>query len=144
MRIDGEWNLCDDGILRPIIRCEVLAGDGFWRSTEFLVDTGADRTVFSANVLNSLHLKTSEVNKLIGGVGGVVESVTINTIIRLTCDDSRIVTVRGEFSACIRQESLDISVLGRDIMGMFAAIIDQPGEVISLVREKHKYTITNH
>jgi hypothetical protein len=28
MRIDGEWLLCDDGILRPVIRGEILASDG--------------------------------------------------------------------------------------------------------------------
>ena len=27
LRIDGEWLLCDDGILRPVIRGEILASD---------------------------------------------------------------------------------------------------------------------
>jgi len=57
MRIDGEWLLCDDGIPRPVIRGEILASDGTWQRAEFLVDTGADRTVFSAPVLASLHLQ---------------------------------------------------------------------------------------
>ena len=38
MRIDGEWLLCDDGILRPVIRGEILAIDGTWQRAEFLVD----------------------------------------------------------------------------------------------------------
>src|SRR5215471_11362957 len=45
MRIDGEWLLCDDDIVRPVIRGEILAHDGSWQAIEFLVDTGADRTV---------------------------------------------------------------------------------------------------
>jgi hypothetical protein len=47
MRVDGEWLQCLDGGTRPVIRAEVLGGDGVWRETEFLVDTGADRTVLS-------------------------------------------------------------------------------------------------
>jgi hypothetical protein len=36
MRIDGEWLLCDDNVLRPIIRGEILTGHGFWEPAEFL------------------------------------------------------------------------------------------------------------
>jgi hypothetical protein len=32
MRIDGMWYLCDDGMIRPVISGEVLAGDGTWVS----------------------------------------------------------------------------------------------------------------
>lgn len=48
MRINGEWLLFDDGVRRPVIRGEILTGAGSWEAAEFLVDTGADRTVFSA------------------------------------------------------------------------------------------------
>lgn len=54
MRIDGGWYACDDGILRPVIRGEILAANGFWEPALFLVDTGADRTVFSAAILEVL------------------------------------------------------------------------------------------
>src|SRR5438552_19191043 len=56
MRIDGMWHLCDDGIVRPVIRGEILAGDGSWVKAPFLVDSAADRTVFSADVMEGLHL----------------------------------------------------------------------------------------
>ena len=36
MLFSGVWYLCDDGIVRPIIRGEILAGDGSWRAAEFL------------------------------------------------------------------------------------------------------------
>jgi hypothetical protein len=57
MRINGEWYLCDDSVVRPVIRGEVLAGDGSWARVPFLVDTGADRTVFSAAILALLRLR---------------------------------------------------------------------------------------
>ena len=43
MQIRGLWHLCDDGKIRPVMRGEILAADGFWIKTPFLVDTGADR-----------------------------------------------------------------------------------------------------
>ncbi len=35
MQINGEWLLCDDGIERPVMRGEVLSGDGFWRANGY-------------------------------------------------------------------------------------------------------------
>lgn len=59
MQINGEWFLGDDGVARPVIRGEILAGNGSWVKTPFPVDTGADRTVFSAAILAALRLSTS-------------------------------------------------------------------------------------
>lgn len=77
MLFSGEWYLCDDRIVRPILRGEIQAGDGSWRAVEFLLDTGADRTVFSANVLEALHLRSGEPGERIGGLGGIVDSVVV-------------------------------------------------------------------
>ena len=73
---DGEWLLCDDGILRPVIRGEIPREcDGTWQRAEFLVDTGADRTVLSAPVLASLRPPpVSSPSSALGGVGGEVDS----------------------------------------------------------------------
>src|SRR5262245_40815890 len=57
MRTDGLWHLCDDGVIRPVIQGEVLGSNGSWFKVPFLVDSGADRTVFSAEVINSLQLQ---------------------------------------------------------------------------------------
>ena len=57
MQINGEWYLGDDDIVRPVIRGEILAGNGSWVKAPFLVDTGADRTVFSAAILANLRLQ---------------------------------------------------------------------------------------
>src|SRR5437868_13271043 len=56
MRIDGLWHPCNDGELRPIIQARALAADGRWVSVRFLVDIGADLTVFSADTLEDLGL----------------------------------------------------------------------------------------
>ena len=95
MRFNGEWLQCDDGVVRPIIRAEILNGGDSWRAFELLVDTGADRTVISANVLESLNVGTTAPNDRIGGIGGIVDSVTVNTQIRLSRDDGEKAIFRG-------------------------------------------------
>jgi len=79
MRFDGEWLLCDDGVARPVLRCEIRAADRSWRAAEFLIDSGADRTVFSANVLESLRLEVGPPAASIGGVGGTADVVAVGT-----------------------------------------------------------------
>ena len=49
MRISGRWLLCEDGIVRPAIEGTALAGDGSLLPVEFLVDVGADWTVFEGS-----------------------------------------------------------------------------------------------
>jgi hypothetical protein len=56
MLITGVWHHCDDGIIRPVIQAEILAHDNSWWKAPFLLDTGADRTVLSADVLTALRL----------------------------------------------------------------------------------------
>lgn len=96
MRFNGEWLQCDDLVVRPVLRAEILAGDGSWQAIEFLVDTAADRTVLSANVLEVLNLPTTVPCESIGGVGGRVDSVLIKTPIRLSRDDGYPTILRGE------------------------------------------------
>jgi predicted aspartyl protease len=73
MRIDGEWLLCDDGIIRPVIRGEILTANGAWQQAEFLVDTGADRTVLSAATLAVLGFRPLRAQERIAGLGGVAD-----------------------------------------------------------------------
>ena len=141
MRIDGEWLLCDDGIVRPVIRGEILASDGTWQRAEFLVDTGADRTVFSAAVLAALRLQPVVTQARLGGVGGVADSVVVETQVRLTREEAGKVVFRGRYAAVTELEALDMSVLGRDITGLFAVILDGPGSVVCLLGQQHQYTI---
>jgi len=141
MRIDGEWLLCDDGILRPVIRGEILASDGTWQRAEFLVDTGADRTVFSAPVLMSLRLQPVVTQARLGGVGGVVNSVVVETQVRLTREESGKIVLRGQYAAVTELQALDMSVLGRDIAGLFAVVVDRPSNVVCLGGQRYRYII---
>jgi hypothetical protein len=96
MRIDGQWLLCDDGVMRPVISGEILADNGSWEQSEFLVDTGADRTVFSAATLTKLGLQPVVMQEGIGGVDGMADAVIVETQIQLTREDAGNVVFRAQ------------------------------------------------
>lgn len=142
MRIDGEWYECDDGLVRPVIRGEILTAYGFWEPTPFLVDTGADRTVFSAAILDVLGFEaaTSRQGWKLGGLGGLASAVEVETKIRLSQEGGRHAHFRGAYAAVTQLEALDMSVLGRDITEMFAVIVDRTRDVVALLRDPHRYS----
>ena len=142
MRIGGVWHLCDDGMLRPVIHGEILASHGTWVKVPFLLDTGADRTVFSADVLEALDLQPSDSLDRLSGVGGLVDSVVVETPIRFTHDQAGKALFKGEFAGFKDVESLDMSVLGRDLLNLFAVIVDRQGDTICLLGQQHYYTVS--
>lgn len=56
MRIVGDWFLFDDGESRPILRAKLWTAQGTTVAEQFLVDTGADSTAFTAALLQHLAL----------------------------------------------------------------------------------------
>jgi hypothetical protein len=112
------------------------------RYAPFLVDTGADRTVFSAPVFAALALQPTLSPERLGGVGGIVTPVAVETHLRFRREAGRgMVVFRGQYVAVTEREALDMSVLGRNIIGLFALIVDQPGNVICLLGQRHRYAI---
>lgn len=141
MRIDGGWYFFDDDVTRPVILGEVLARDGKWIRTLFLVDTGADCIVLNAAACAKLGFNSSDQREYLGGLGGVTESVHFETQIRLTRDGGGKATFQGKYAAVIEDGALDICVLGRDILGLFATIVDEPKQIVCLLAQRHDYAI---
>jgi len=141
MRVAGQWHVCDDGVTRPVIHGRVLSAGTFWCKATFLVDTGADRTVFSADILQSLVPPSEPAQGQLAGVGGSITTVEFPTQIVLTRHDGGNATFRGVFAACPRSEMLDMSVLGRDILDRFTVIVDREGATVCLLRGNHRYQI---
>jgi len=82
MRVNGAWLPGDDGVIRPIVPGLVRLPDGQWLEVSFLLDAGADRTVFSADFFSLLEpLETPSQRVLLSGVGGTTNSITIETAI---------------------------------------------------------------
>ncbi|HXG66657.1 MAG TPA: hypothetical protein VNO70_16270 [Blastocatellia bacterium] len=135
--------LCEDGIVRPTVSGFVQAADEAWVEVVFLLDAGADRTVFSARFLNRLrHLEKIEAEPLrLAGVGGDVGSITVEAVIGFQKDDGRMATVRGQFGVFTEIESADLPVLGRDVTNNFGVIYDYPNQVVALLSWPHSYVI---
>jgi hypothetical protein len=142
MRVVGEWLPCDDGIIRPSITGLVCLTDEQWKKVTFLLDSGADRTVFGAEFLSLLQpLESfSEEQIHLAGVGGPVGSITIETAIGFIRDDERLVRIRGRFSV-FTNGSGNMSVLGRDVTNNFSVIYDYPNQSVALLASPHYYEI---
>lgn len=141
MQINGEWIEGPDGVERPILRGEVLNWEGEWKRVHFLVDIGADSTVLSANILKALQLSYSHSAQKLGGVGGISDSVIVDAQIRFFQDDGGEVLFRGQFRGLTDSTTLDMSVLGREVLDLFAVIVDRPNNLVCLLRPPHEYTI---
>jgi hypothetical protein len=124
-----------------VFRGEVTAHDGTPVQTLFLADTGADRTVLSANILTALGPLPALMTQQLGGVGGKATAVIVDTAIHLARDDGGTALFRGSFAAFTDAEALDMSVLGREITNLFALIVDRPREIVCLLGQDHDYTI---
>jgi hypothetical protein len=77
----------------------------------------------------------------IGGFGGIAETVIIQAQFRVVRDDGVNVVFRGQFAACTELEALDFSVLGRDVLDMFALIVDRRADVVAIIGQDHTYSI---
>ncbi len=142
MLISGVWHACDDGVVRPVIPAEAQAQDGSWIKAPCLVDTGTDRTVLSADILTALHFPHPVAQDRIGGIGGVVSTVLVETLMRLSRENDGKVIFRGQYAAVTQAATLDMSVLGRDITNLFATLVDWPRRAVYLIGQRHQYTIT--
>jgi hypothetical protein len=123
------------------MRGEIHARDGSWIKAPLLLDTGTDRTVFSADILQALRFQPVVAESQLGGVGGLVHATVIETRMRLTRENNGKVMFRGQFAAITSAEALDMSVLGRDVTNLFTIIVDWPQRLVYLLGQQHQYTI---
>src|SRR6266498_1723064 len=114
---------------------------GEWISARLLIDTGADRTVLSASALSKLGFIPHQSEEGISGLGGVTDAVAIQTKLQLFRETGAPVTFHSHFTAVTDPTALDLSVLGRDILDLFALIVDRPGNTVCLLSQRHRYEI---
>jgi hypothetical protein len=143
MQIIGEWFLGDDGVPRPIVRAQVFGIGGTTVSENFLIDSGADRTVFSAALAGQLQLplKQPPGGMALVGIGGGSGYVLLTTLIEFMRDDGGPARVQGEFAAFTDPLAADLSILGRDILNNFDVIISRPRNEVLLLAPNHRYLV---
>lgn len=143
MRIAGQWRHCDDGIVRPVITLRVDVPGGVLIDDTFLVDPGADRTVFSAALLAKLGCATAAapVGVSLAGIGGTQGFVQVQATVSFQTTDGRPATVHGSFAAFTDPTATDFSILGRDIMDHFDVILSRRRDEVLLLAPPSRYEI---
>src|SRR5688572_21517063 len=111
MRIDGAWEYCIDEVIRPVVRAEVVSADGTPVVTPFLVDTGADRTVLTRDILDQLGLPFSSLSHPIEGVGGTAASVEVQAELRFYHYEGGQASFTIRCAAVTDAAALDMSLL---------------------------------
>ena len=143
MLIAGEWQMSDDGVTRPVVRVHVLGADDRPVTDDFLIDSGADRTVFSATLMARLQLpaRSAPPGLALSGIGGESAFVMVTTVIEFLRDDGGPVRVRGEFAGFTDPTATDLSILGRDVLDHFDVLISRRRNEIWLLTPGHGYRI---
>lgn len=143
MRIVGDWFLFEDGESRPILRAKVQTSGGALIAEQFLVDTGADRTVFSAALLEQLALPVEPApeDERMLGIGGAAPYVIVDAAMELTRDDGGPAVVRGKFTAFTDPLTTDLSVMGRDVLNNFDVVVSRPTNEVLLLAPRHRYQV---
>lgn len=143
MRVDGRWHRFRDDVLRPVIDAAVRMPSGDRQSVTFLLDAGANRTVFEASflpLLSPLALPAGQAPAL-GGIGGKVNCVFVQNRIDFARHDGNQTTVSGPFGVFTDPTSSDISVLGRDVTNNFDVIYSYPKRQVILLAPPHGYQV---
>jgi len=109
----------------------------------FLVDSCADCTVFSANLLSrpGIPPTPAPAGSSLQGISGTCGFVLIRTVLELTRDDGGPSHVRGEFAAFIDPTATDLSILGRDVLYHFDLILSRRRNEVSLLAPNHQYRV---
>lgn len=145
MLVMGQWQRGNDGLLRPFVAAEVVAASGNKLLEYFLLDTGSDRTVFSATLLGKLGLPTkpAPANLSILGVGGGFSSVVIvDTTLELPRADGGAIQIQVQFLAFTQFGPFDYNLMGRDILDHFDVIGSRPRNEVLLLAGVHHYTVS--
>jgi hypothetical protein len=142
MRIEGEWRETLLTVPRPYLRAHLESHDGSWVECIFLIDTGADRTVVAADGVRQPGRPTAPALRQLVGIGGPVETLELWTTLRLTATTGDRMNVAGQYATTI-ESTVGESILGYDILHMFALIVDRPRAAVCLICPPHRYTISS-
>lgn len=144
MRIVGEWIVDDDGMTRPVLEVGVRTSDNEQLGERFLIDSGADQTVFSRRLLQ--RLRTSGVSPPAGlglySATGQARFVVVEATLELAAVAGQAATVRGEFAAFTDDSTMELSILGRDVLDNFDVILSRRRDEVLLLAGNHQYQVT--
>ena len=108
----------------------------------FIIDTGAERTTFTYDVVYALQLDPEpDEGTYLVGVGGANRAIRLATALLFPTGAGTSDPMNGIYYAFTDPISLDFSVLGRDVLGRFAGIVDRPQHLVTLLAGNHRYQV---
>lgn len=140
MQARGEWRETAKTVPRPYLHAHIEAHDGSWVDCTFLLDSGADDTVLTADVGRQLGLPLSPATKQLGGIGGAVETREVATRLRITGEAGERFQPVGVFAVFV-DDTLGECILGYNVLMHFAVILDKPADAVRLIRAPSRYTV---
>lgn len=109
----------------------------------FIVDSGSDRTVFRALLLESLQFTAAapEPGLTLVGIGGASGFLSVSAVLECLRDDGQLARVRGRYSVFTDTAASDMSILGRDVLDNFDVILSHPRNEALLLSQTHQYRV---
>ena len=141
MIISGRWTVCEDGFVRPLVKGFVVDAGGAPHEVLFQIDTGADRTLLTAHLYADLGLPPVGSRDHLSGLGGAHEVVQIEARVGFIADNGYTLIYRGQYYCATDPATVTIPLLGRDLLDIFAVVVDRPGRRIALLTDDHAYHI---
>jgi hypothetical protein len=125
------------------MRIQVQVANGPKCGETILIDSGADRTVFSAALLGRLGspATSAPTGFSLIGVGGTQSCLLFHAVLEFARDDGGMANVRGDFAAFTDPSATEMSVLGRDVLNNFDLILSRPRGEVLLLAGPHRYQV---
>src|SRR3954452_16776840 len=95
----GLWATFSDGKRRPMIGAELQKADGTFKGDVFLIDSGADRTIITADLLSDLGCTAYQPTAHPGmiGLGGAANFQFFRSTLRLSAPNGDVFLFSAEF-----------------------------------------------
>ena len=116
-----------------------------WKPRTSWSNSGADRTVFSASLLEKPGFPAvpAPAGLTLEGIGGESEFMLVNTSVRIHSDDGGGANMHGEFAAFIEVSTTEMSILGREILDHFDVILSRRRNEVLLLTKEHSYRVVS-
>lgn len=143
MRIEGRWLAGADGVERPVFDGVIAAPDGAQLAVSLLIDTGADLTVLAPAVAEQLasSVHPTPTETVVGGVGGTQQVYEIAVDLLLPTTSGQRARIRGPLPILLEPGSLELSVIGRNLLDQFTLIYSPPQQTLVLLTPPDGFTL---